>query len=81
MRLIQIGNSRGVRIPAALIKQAGLEDCELELKVIEDGLLLRPVQPARQGWAEAFKSMHSAGDDKPLLDEVDNTFDEDEWAW
>ncbi len=38
--LIQIGNSKGVRIPKALVEQAGLENSELELKVVKNGLLI-----------------------------------------
>lgn len=66
MSFILIGNSRGIHIPAALIKQAGLEGCELEVTVVEGGLLLRPVKPVRQGWKAAFESMHAAGDDALL---------------
>ncbi|UCH27384.1 MAG: AbrB/MazE/SpoVT family DNA-binding domain-containing protein [Trueperaceae bacterium] len=51
--LIRIGNSRGVRIPKALIDQAGLEGGELELKVVRGGLLIRPLKRPRQGWREA----------------------------
>jgi antitoxin MazE len=51
--LIRIGNSKGVRIPKALIEQAGLEGGELELKVVRGGLLIRPLKRPRQGWREA----------------------------
>ena len=53
--LVKIGNSKGVRIPKALIEQAGLEGSELELKVVRDGLLIRPLKQPRQGWDEAVK--------------------------
>jgi antitoxin MazE len=80
--LVQIGNSRGIRIPKALIKQAGLEDRELELKVLGEALLVTPVKATRQGWKEAFQAMRTAGDDELLLaDEVRNEFDEAEWQW
>jgi antitoxin MazE len=80
--LVQIGNSRGIRIPKAIIEQADLEDKEIELKVVEEGLLLKPVRPTRKGWKEAFQAMSAAGDDELLLDDsTGNRFDEDEWQW
>ena len=40
------GNSLGVRLPAAIAKEAGLRDDQtVELKVVAEGLLIRPVQP------------------------------------
>ena len=40
------GNSLGVRLPAAIAKEAGLRDDQtVELKVVAEGVLIRPVQP------------------------------------
>ncbi len=51
--LIKIGNSQGVRIPKAIIKQAHLENTSLEFEVTAGGLLLKPIQKKpREGWAE-----------------------------
>ena len=51
-RLVQIGNSKGIRIPKLLIEQAHLDEGELELKVVEGGLLISPRRRPREGWAE-----------------------------
>lgn len=82
--LIQIGNSRGVRIPKALIQQAGLEEKELEFTLVEDGLLIKPVRyRARQGWEkqirEAIQAYGSEGIDNEWLDAP--LTDDDEWEW
>lgn len=79
--LIKIGNSQGVRIPKAIIKQAHLENSPLEFEVTAQGLLLKPVQKKpREGWAEAFKQMHIAGDDALLIDDgLDLDFEGWEW--
>lgn len=45
-RLIQIGNSRGVRLPKPLIEEAGLTN-EVELEVRDHSLVIRPVDTAR----------------------------------
>lgn len=49
-KLVQIGNSQGVRIPKDVIEQARLKDCEIKLCVQENGLLLTPVKKERAGW-------------------------------
>ena len=79
MHLIQIGNSKGIRIPKPLIQQANLEGREIELKVVEGGLLIAPVRKAREGWEDAAKA-HATKDDEPLMD-FPNEFDEEEWTW
>ena len=60
--LIQIGNSRGVRIPKALIEQAGLEGGELVLEVVQGGLLIKPLKRPRQGWDKAVRSAVERGE-------------------
>jgi antitoxin MazE len=75
--LIPIGNSRGVRLPKALIDQAGLED-EIEILVTDGVIIIRPVRRLRAGWSEAAKACHANGDDGILLDGFGNSFDA-EW--
>jgi antitoxin MazE len=55
--LIKIGNSQGIRIPQALIQEAQLENQELTLQVVENGLLITPIKNARAGWEEQFKNL------------------------
>jgi antitoxin MazE len=81
MQLTRIWNSLGIRIPKAIIELAGLEGRELELKVVKGGLLLRPRRGAREGWEEAFRAMHEAGEDRLATKEAANRFDEEEWEW
>ena len=59
--LIRIGNSQGIRIPKAIIEQAKLSDKELDLQVVDEGLLIRPVSGApRKGWKEQFEKAAAA---------------------
>jgi len=67
-QLIQIGNSKGIRIPKALIEQAELENKELELKLVKEGLLIKTVSQARQGWQEAISA--ALKENKELMDET-----------
>ncbi len=49
-KIIQIGNSQGIRIPKPIIALAELEDKELEFVVIDSGLLITPQKKVRFGW-------------------------------
>ena len=76
LSIIGIGNSKGVIIPAKVLKKLGVKDY-LELEVRRDALLLRPKNP-RSTWEVAFKKMASQGDDLRLIDDVfeDESFEE-----
>ncbi len=53
----QIGNSRGVLIPAAFLASCQIED-QIEMQMVEGKIIISPVQPAmRKGW---FDVSHSA---------------------
>lgn len=81
--IIKIGNSQGVRLPKALLKQCNLKG-KVVVKVEEGNLILSADKSdsPRAGWDEAFKKMALAGDDK-LLEPTSYTLssDEDEWVW
>jgi antitoxin MazE len=78
-RLIRIGNSRGVRLPKAVIEQASLGD-EVELGVENQRVIISASAPARSGWAEAARRL--AKERSGLLDpETPTRFDESEWRW
>ena len=49
-KIIQIGNSQGVRIHKPLIALANLEGKELEYVVMDCGLLITPEKKVRVGW-------------------------------
>jgi antitoxin MazE len=82
--LVNIGNSKGVRIPKAIIEQAKLNDKELEFKVLEEGLLIKPVIQARQGWKERFDNAPKSGIEltKAEKEWLESSLIEDEdWEW
>jgi antitoxin MazE len=79
-KIIRIGNSRGVRIPKALLEQAGLEG-PVRLRVVESGILVERRSATREDWEEAAKMLREHGEGG-LLDEPSPTeFDESEWTW
>jgi len=84
VRLVRLGNSKGVRIPKVFLQEAGLgEGDELEIEVEGGQITLRPVKGTRAGWEEAFKVMAERGDDHLLDEDMGrmSTWDEEEWQW
>jgi antitoxin MazE len=81
VNLVSIGNSKGVRIPASVIKECGFGN-ELEMRVENGVVMLAPARGVREGWSAAFEKMAAAGDDAPLIpDTVENGFDSQGWTW
>jgi len=79
-RIIQIGNSRGIRVPKLLLERAQLSD-EVEVRAEPGRLVVSGLRRPRAGWAAAAKSMRSRGEDG-LLDKPTSTrFDAREWRW
>ena len=83
--LTKIGNSQGIRIPKPLIQQAHLENVNLELEVLENGLLIKPINSiGRDGWKENIEkviSKHKGMKDDGLLEELLNDNDLEDFEW
>ena len=79
-RIVQIGNSKGIRVPKVLLEYAQLPN-EVELQAEHGRLIVRAAQGPRAGWAEAAKAMHARGDDQLLDDTTSSQFDDKEWRW
>jgi antitoxin MazE len=80
-RIIRIGNSRGIRLPKAVLEQAQLTE-EVQIEAEPNQIVIRSARVTREGWEDAFRRMARRGDDtleqesSPLT-----TFDEVEWKW
>jgi antitoxin MazE len=79
-RIVRIGNSRGLRLPKALIEQAELSD-EVELYAEPGRLVIQAVREPRVGWAEAAKKMRAADEDRLLDAPTPTRFDLEDWKW
>jgi len=84
LKIVKIGNSKGIRIPKALLRQTGIDE-EVNLEVEDNQIILKAINSSvRVGWESAFAKMNSNHDDK-LIDQssLDNqsSFDNDEWEW
>ena len=49
-KIIQIGNSQGIRIPKPIIALANLQDQELDFVVMDSGLFITPEKKVRLHW-------------------------------
>lgn len=54
IKLIQIGSSKGIRIPSKVLKHFDSPD-EFKLNITDYGIFLKPIKKdTRVGWKEAF---------------------------
>jgi antitoxin MazE len=76
--IIQIGNSRGLRLNKSLLDKYNIKD-KVEVILEQGQIVLRPIDSPRKGWDEAFKKMHENQDDQLLMDDVFEDENFDEW--
>ena len=79
-RIVQIGNSRGFRVPKPLLERAQLPD-EVEVRAEPGRLVVTGVRRPRAGWAAAARSMRVRNEDRLLDESTPMRFDEREWRW
>jgi antitoxin MazE len=83
-KLVAIGNSKGIRLPKALIAAAGLED-SVTLRVADGKLIIasaRRRRKPREGWAAAIDAeirKHGAPEIDPSWEGLSNEWDETQW--
>ncbi len=79
-KLVSIGNSKGIRIPMAILKQFNIEN-EVDLEVKKEMIVIKPIKTkSREGWENAFRLMHERKDDVLLIDEtIDSAIENWEW--
>jgi len=81
--LVKIGNSQGIRIPKPLIQQARLEGKELDIQVVNQGILVSPTKKPREGWEKSIKLALSSRKEEAIDNEwLDaDLISEDELEW
>ena len=75
--VINIGNSKGIRLPKTILEQYNISDT-LELILEKGKIILKPKSIPRKGWEKSFKQMNVNGDDRLMIDDVfdDELFEE-----
>jgi len=81
--LVKIGNSQGIRIPKPIIQQAHLEGKELDIQVVNQGILVTPCKKPRESWKKAIEAIlasnASEATDSEWLDATLTSDDDLEW--
>ena len=74
---INIGNSKGIRLPKAILEQYNISDT-VELILEKGKIILKPKSIPRKGWEKLFKQMNANEDDKLMINDVfeDELFEE-----
>ena len=83
--LTRIGNSQGIRIPKPLIAQANLGNTQLDLEVVKEGLLIKPIlNTRRKDWKsniESVLSKHKNKKDEAVISELLDDSDLEDFKW
>jgi antitoxin MazE len=78
-KVVAIGNSRGVRLPRAVLAKYAIGDAVL-LEEREDGLLVRGKSDERLSWEDTYKAMAREREDFRDLDvTIGDGLDKDLW--
>ncbi len=81
VKLVAIGNSRGIRIPKPILEQCGFTG-KAEMTVKGNVLVIAPARAIREGWDKAFEAMAATGDNQvPFAEDMNHAWDEAEWEW
>ncbi len=75
--IIAIGNSRGLRIPKALLASTGMTD-EVDMEARGTEIIIRAANP-RRDWDRAFAA--TTIETKMLWPDTTSEWDEHEWQW
>ncbi len=61
-KIIQIGNSKGIRIPKRLLLKYGFGE-KAKLRETEHGILLEPEEDRKLTWADTYRAMATSEED------------------
>ena len=77
-KIIQIGNSKGLRLSKTILEKYNIKD-RVELILEKGQIILKPVASPRKNWEKEFKKMSENGDDKLLMNDVFDDENLEEW--
>ncbi len=83
IKLIQIGNSKGLRLPKNIIVKYNLKEV-LEIFETDEGILIKPASEVRKEWDAQFKRANASDvpdDDFSDFMSASSEFDRSEWKW
>lgn len=75
--LRQLGNSKGVLLPSAVLAASGIGD-DIELSVEAGRIVITPAKPDREGWYEGYQATKDIDAWGKL---ATTNADTEEWEW
>jgi antitoxin MazE len=79
-KIISIGNSKGIIIPSSFMKDLGLTDA-IEMEVVENTLVIRPISSARKGWEEQIALVAKSDKSNDRLPDFFKDENMEDWTW
>jgi antitoxin MazE len=76
----EIGNSRGIIIPATALKEAGIGEMA-DLQIEKDRLILTPLHPSCAQWLEAIRQDPPDTGEPVFMDGIEDPELVAEWKW
>ncbi len=62
VKLVPVGNSKGIRLPKALLRKYGWSDSVI-LEEAEDGIILRGETESCTSWEDTYRAMAAVSED------------------
>lgn len=69
LKLVKIGNSKGIRIPKSILQKYGFTG-SIQIEEKEDGILLHSSKISKLSWEDTYKAIRSEHED---WSDFDNT--------
>ena len=69
IKVIQIGNSKGIRLSKTILEKYKIDDV-VNIRLEHDCIVIEPVKKSRTNWNEAFRLMRKREDDELLIPDV-----------
>jgi len=79
LSIVQIGNSKGIRLSKTILEKYDIKDT-VEVILEKGFIVLKPKAAPRKGWEKAFKKMHERGDDNLIMNDVFEDENLEEWT-
>ena len=78
LSIINIGNSKGIRLSKTILEKYNIQDT-IEVILEKGYIILKPKAEPRKNWGKAFKQMHENSDDQPLIDDIFDDENFEDW--
>jgi len=79
--IISVGNSKGIILPAAILKKLNIySKSEVDISIDNDAIVIKP--KPRRGWEELFAvATKTSNSNVDMFEGIENEFDQEEWKW